>query len=66
MDPEELIQRKEEIQRRIGVLEWDRGRKQIHLGHAKRLDELREELSEIESSLNPEKSEVFNNESKEI
>ena len=59
MEQDELIQRREELVQRISVLEWDKGRQQIHLGHVKRLEELKAELSEIESNLNQEKSVVF-------
>lgn len=59
MDTDELTQRRDEVVRRISVLEWDSGRKQIHSGHIKRLEELKTELTEINVSLNPDHSVVI-------
>ena len=59
METNELMQRREEVVRKISVLEWDAGRKQIHSGHIKRLDNLKSELLEIDTSLNPDHSVVI-------
>ena len=52
---EELTERKNEIERTIRILEWDKGLKQINPAKNTQLEEHRNELDDIKSKLNPEK-----------
>ena len=52
---EELTERKSEIERTIGILEWDKNMKQINPAKTTQLEQYRNELEDIKARLNPEK-----------
>lgn len=52
---EELTERKNEIERTIGILEWDKNMKQINPAKKTQLDQYRTELEGIKARLSPEK-----------
>ena len=51
---EELIERKNEIEHAIRILEWDKNLKQINPAKNSQLDKYKAELDDIKSKLNPE------------
>ena len=50
-----LTERKNEIERTIRILEWDKNQKQINPAKSSQLERYRTELNDIKSKLNPEK-----------
>ncbi len=51
IEKQELEERRIRLVKEIQVLEWDKGKKQIHIGQEQRLTRLRKEL---ENLMNPE------------
>ena len=51
---EELIERKNEIEHAIRILEWDKNLKQINPAKNTQLEKYKVELNDIKSKLNPE------------
>lgn len=51
---EELTERKNEIERTIRVLEWDKSLEQINPAKKIHLEQYKKELEEIKAKLNPE------------
>ena len=62
IEKQELEERKIKILKEIQVLEWDKGKKQIHIGQEQRLIKLKEELKLLD---NPEgiENEIANEDS---
>ena len=54
IEKQELEERKIRLVKEIQVLEWDKGKKQIHIGQEQRLTKLKEELELLD---NPERFE---------
>ena len=51
---EELTERKNEIERTIRILEWDKSMKQINPAKKTQLEQYKNELEGIKAKLNPE------------
>ena len=51
---EELTERKNEIERTIRILEWDKSMEQINPAKKTQLEQYRNELEDIKAKLNPE------------
>ncbi|MBL7054634.1 hypothetical protein ISS05_02665 [Candidatus Woesearchaeota archaeon] len=51
---EELTERKDEIERTIRILEWDKSREQINPAKRTQLKQYMNELKDIQAKLNPE------------
>ena len=51
---EALLEKIDELKKKIMTLEWDRGRNQINFGKTRQLDQYKKELKDLESSEAPE------------